>query len=636
MGMHLQANTRSDDRRPTKVRVRNLMNKKPVSMFLSAAMVLSAAVYGFGQAAPSHHSFTVSGKRFLLDGQPYQIISGEMHYPRVPRAYWRDRFRKARAMGLNTITTYVFWNLHEPRPGVYDFAGQNDIAEYIREAQQEGLNVILRPGPYVCAEWELGGYPSWLLKDRSLVLRSQDPKYTAAVERWFTRLAKEITPLLLRNGGPIIAVQVENEYGSFGDDHAYVEGLKKLIEKTGMAPDVLYTADGPEEIPKGSLPELPAVINFGTGEAKNSFAVLDSLRPDGPHMSGEYWAGWFDHWGEKHHQTNGANEAAELEWMLSQGYSVSMYMFHGGTSFGWMNGANSNGTNYEPDTTSYDYDAPLDERGTPRQKYFLFRDVIARVTGHPAAEVPPPLPVKEFPLTAGTESASLWSNLPKPVESDALLTMEDMDQSYGYVLYRTRLEAGTGGELNIEGLHDYAQVYLDQKLMGALDRRLATSQLKLPAIAGPATLDILVENSGRVNFTKVIRGERKGITGKVTVAGKEPKHWQIFPLPMDNVGQLHYVLEPCEGPCFKRTTLVASIADTYVDTTALHKGEVWINQRPLGRFWSIGPQHTLLVPAPWLHRGLNEIVFFDLLSEPSQPLKTTDKPIFDRALAHRE
>ena len=209
-------------------------------------------------------------------------------------------------MGLNTITTYVFWNLHEPRPGVYDFTGQNDIAEYIREAQQEGLNVILRPGPYVCAEWDLGGYPSWLLKDRSLVLRSDDPKYTAAVERWFTRLGKEIAPLLLRNGGPIIAVQVENEYGSFGDDHAYMEALKNLLQQTGMAPDVLYTADGPEEIPNGSLPELPAVINFGTGEAKNSFAILDTLRPDGPHMSGEYWDGWFDHWGEKHHETDGA------------------------------------------------------------------------------------------------------------------------------------------------------------------------------------------------------------------------------------------------------------------------------------------------------------------------------------------
>src|SRR5579863_5619769 len=442
------------------------MRTKWISIALCAVLVLFAAGGVGGQAPPPAHSFVVSGKQFLLDGKPYQVISGEMHYPRVPRAYWRERFRMARAMGLNTITTYVFWNLHEPRPGVYDFNGQNDVAEYIREAQEEGLNVILRPGPYVCAEWELGGYPSWLLKDRNLPLRSTDPVYTAAVEHWFARLAQEITPLLLKNGGPIIAVQVENEYGSFGSDHAYMEALKNLLQKTGMAPDVLYTADGPEQIPNGALPELPAVINFGTGEAKNSFATLDTIRPDGPRMSGEYWAGWFDHWGEKHHETNGEREAGELEWMLSQGYSVSMYMFHGGTSFGWMNGANSNGTNYEPDTTSYDYDAPLDEQGAPTGKFFAFRDAIARATGETPPAVPPAIPVRKFPISPQLESASLWDNLPAPVVSDKLLTMEDLDQAYGYILYRTELKAGPAGELAIDGLHDYAQVYLNRELVG--------------------------------------------------------------------------------------------------------------------------------------------------------------------------
>lgn len=613
------------------------MRTKWISIFLFAVLVLFIAGGVFGQAPPSGHSFVVSGKQFLLDGKHYQIISGEMHYPRVPRAYWRDRFRMARAMGLNTITTYVFWNVHEPRPGVYDFSGQNDVGEYIREAQQEGLNVILRPGPYVCAEWELGGYPSWLLKDRTLVLRSQDPKYTAAVERWFTRLAKEITPLLLSNGGPIIAVQVENEYGSFGDDHAYMEGLKKLLQTTGMAPAVLYTADGPEKIANGALPELPAVINFGTGEAKPSFAVLDRLRPDGPHMSGEYWAGWFDHWGEKHHETSGEKEAAELEWMLGQGYSISMYMFHGGTSFGWMNGANSNGSNYEPDTTSYDYDGPLDEQGTPRQKFFLFRDVIARVTGHPAASVPSAVPVKTFDIAAENESASLWRNLPKPFESDTLLSMEDLDQSYGYILYRTHLGKGDGGELVLDGLHDYAQVFVDEKLAGTLDRRLGTTKLSLPLVSHAAMLDILVENSGRVNFTKVIRGERKGITGSVTLNGRALKQWQIFSLPMDDLGRLRFTSDTCEGPCFHRARLMASEpADTYLDTTALHKGEVWVNERALGRFWSVGPQHALYLPGPWLKPGSNEIIFFDLLSEPLESLKTADKPIFDRASAHRE
>jgi beta-galactosidase len=615
---------------------RRFMGKIHISLYLCMVLILCAAVCAFGQATPTAHSFTVSGKRFLFDGKPFQIISGEMHYPRIPRAYWRDRFRMARAMGLNTITTYVFWNVHELRPGVYDFSGQYDVAEYIREAQQEGLNVILRPGPYVCAEWELGGYPSWLLKDKNLVLRSDDPKYTAAVQRWFTRLGKEITPLLLRNGGPIIAVQVENEYGSFDNDHVYMDALRKLLHQTGMDPDVLYTADGAEQVPNGSLPDLPAVINFGGGEAKNSFAILDKLRPDGPRMSGEYWAGWFDHWGEKHHVTDGAKEAAELEWMLSQGYSVSMYMFHGGTSFGWMNGANSNGKNYEPDTTSYDYDAPLDEQGTPRQKYFLFRDVIARVTRHTAPAVPQANPIKAFQIADRVESASLWSNLPTPVEADTLLSMEDMDQSYGYVLYRTKLNAGDTGELILDGLHDYAHIYLDEKLIGTLDRRKSESRLLLPPAKGPATLDILVENMGRVNFTKVIRGERKGITGKVTIGGKEPKHWQIFSLPMSDLSGLRFSSGTCEGPCFHRTALnVPSAADTYLDTTGLHKGMVWVNQQPLGRFWSIGPQRALLLPGPWLKQGSNEVVYFDLLSDSACNIKAAAKPIFEGSLAQR-
>jgi beta-galactosidase len=585
---------------------------------------------------PQTHTFAVAGKQFLLDGKPFQIISGSMHYARVPRAYWRQRFREARAMGLNTITTYVFWNVHEPRPGVFDFSGQNDVAEYIREAQQEGLYVILRPGPYVCAEWDLGGFPSWLLKDRSLVLRSRDPKYMAAVQAWFARLGKEIHPLLLRNGGPIIAVQVENEYGSFGADHAYMESIKRAIVASGMDAPVLYTADGPEEIPNGSLPELPAVINFGTGEAEHSFAVLHKLRPHGPSMSGEYWAGWFDHWGEQHHRTDGRKEAAELEWMLKQGYSVSMYMFHGGTSFGWMNGANSNGTNYEPDTTSYDYDAPLDEQGTPRDKFFAFRDVIAQVTGRSLPPVPPANPIKRFPVSGHMESASLWSNLPAPVISSKLLTMEDLGQLYGYILYRTELKPGQGGNLVINGLHDYAQVYIDARLIGTLDRRLGTSHLALPVTERASTLDILVENSGRVNFTKVIRDERKGITGTVTIGGREPDRWQIYSLPMSDVNSLHFSSQPCAGPCFYRAHMNAvAPADTYLDTSALHKGFAWIDGRPLGRFWNIGPQFTLYAPGPWIRHGENEIVFFDLQGDAHDEIKTVSAPIFNRPTSRR-
>ncbi len=619
------------------MRMRSAMGRVAVCV---AAMGLAAPLWSqtadsskAASSAAAEHTFTVEGKQFLYDGKPYQVLSGEMHYPRIPREYWRDRFRKARAMGLNTITTYVFWNVHEPKRGVYDFSGQNDVAEYIREAQQEGLKVILRPGPYVCAEWELGGYPSWLLKDRSVVLRSNDETYTAEVRAWFARLGQEIKPLLLANGGPIIAVQVENEYGSFGDDHAYMEALKSTLIDSGIASaktTVLYTADGPTLIPKGGLPELPAVINFGTGDAKSGFAELAKLRPDGPQMSGEYWAGWFDHWGEKHQVTDGAKQAAEYAWMLQQGYSVSMYMFDGGTSFGWMNGANSNGKDFQPDTTSYDYDAPIDEKGEPRPKFFAFRDAITKVTGLTPPPLPAATPRRAFPIATKMMSASLWRNLPQPVDSKTLLTMEDLDQSYGYVLYRTGLDAGDGGELVLDGLHDYAQVYVDQTLVGTLDRRIAMDRLTLPVMKTAGTLDILVENSGRVNYTKVIRTERKGLTGKVTVGGKEPKRWEIYSLPMDDLTKLRFLPEPCEGPCFYRTSMkVAKPADTYIDTRDVQKGEVWVNGRPLGRFWSVGPQFALYTPAPWLHKGNNDVVFFDLKGRSSDVLKSGTEPIFD-------
>ncbi len=607
------------------------MNRRLFTINLILAALLVSGQNSASQPAGStRHTFTVANGQFQLDGHPYQILSGEMHYPRVPRAYWRDRFRKARAMGLNTITTYVFWDLHEPRPGVYDFSGQNDVAEYIREAQQEGLYVILRPGPYVCAEWDLGGYPSWLLKDRSLLLRSTDPRYMAAVNAWFARLALEISPLLLKNGGPIIAIQVENEYGSFGSDHAYMEAVKAALLKTGLAASdtLLYTADGAEQVPNGSMPQLPAVINFGSGDAKEAFAVLKRLRPDGPFMSGEYWAGWFDHWGEHHHTTDAASNAAEYEWMLRQGYSVSMYMFHGGTSFGFMNGANSDGSNYEPDTNSYDYDAPLNESGQPTSKYAAFRDAIARVTGKTPPAISPSNPAGTYPIDAHPETASLWQNLTKPVESDKLLTMEDLDQAYGYILYRTQLPPGPAGELSVNGLHDYAQIYIDRKLIGTLDRRLGQSHLTLPVVSAPATLDILVENSGRVNFTKVIRTERKGITGSVTVSGQQPRHWQIYALPLNDLAGLHFNSQSCEGPCFYRFSMTipanAGVADTFLSTHTISKGVVFLNAQPLGRFWSVGPEFTLYAPGPWLRHGANEIIVFDLQGKANESLTTTD------------
>ncbi len=576
------------------------------------------------------HTFVVSGSQFLLDGRPLQILSGEMHYPRIPREYWRDRLHKARLMGLNTITTYAFWNLHEPRPGVYDFKGQNDLPEFLREAQAEGLHVILRPGPYVCGEWELGGYPAWLLKDPSLVLRSPEPKYTAAVNRWLLRLGQEVSPLLVQNGGPIIAVQLENEYGAFGDDEDYLEQLKGSYRRAGLGGGVLFTSDQAGDLGKGSLPELPSVVNFGSGGAAKAVARLEAFRPDGVRMVGEYWAGWFDKWGEEHHETDARKEADELRFLIERGYSVSIYMFHGGTTFGWMNGADSHtGADYHPDTTSYDYDAPLDESGNPRAKYALFQQAIAEASHQHAAGVPPPLPQAAYPITPVQRSASLWRNLPMPVSAKTPLSFEQLGQNYGYVLYRAGLDEGDGGTLALAGMHDYAQVYVDQQLLGTLDRRLGQLTLDLPRQAHAATLDILVENTGRVNYSKAIRTEQTGLTGDVTLGGRVLRSWEMFPLPMIDLRRIRMISEPCTGPCFFQTTLRADrLADTYLDTRALHKGQLWLGSHNLGRFWSVGPQFTLYTPGPWLQRGSNTVTFFDLLGDATDAVSSVRKPIF--------
>ena len=578
----------------------------------------------------AEHTFVVHDGKFLLDGKPFQVISGEMHYQRIPREYWRERFRMAKAMGLNAVTTYVFWNVHEPRPGVYDFSGNNDVAEFVREAQQEGLWVVLRPGPYACAEWEFGGYPAWLLKDHSIVLRSSDPKFIEPARRWIKRLGEEVASLQIGNGGPVLLVQVENEYGSFGSDHAYMEQIHKMLVDAGFTKSVLYTADGAAQVPAGSLPELPVGINFGGSDnAQHEFEMLKKYRPNGPFFNSEFWDGWFDHWGSKHAGSNLAKESANLEWMLKQGYSVSVYMFHGGTSFGWMNGANWDRNQYFPDVTSYDYDAALNESGRPTKKYAAFREVIMKSTGATPPAVPSTPPTQKIAEFKLEEAVSLWDVLRAPVESEQVQSMEDIDQAYGYILYRTKLKKETDRELVLEDLHDYAQVYVDGKLAGTLDRRLKQNKLGLKAAAG-ARLDILVENTGRINFSEELRGERKGITKQVTLGGEPLLGWEIYTLPMTDVAKLPFKPAKCEGACFYRGTLSADKQlDTFLDTSAFTKGQVWLNGRAMGRVWDIGPQKTLYFPGPWLKQGANQVIVFDLQGMPGRSLFGRDEPILN-------
>lgn len=572
--------------------------------------------------------FVAGERHFLLDGKPFQILAGEMHYPRIPRAYWRNRMQMAKAMGLNTINTYVFWNIHEPSPGEFDFKDNNDIEAFLRLAQEEGLHVILRPGPYVCAEWDLGGLPSWLLKEEKISLRSLDPRYMKHVSEWFKVLGRKLESYQIQNGGPIIAVQVENEYGSFGSDTNYLEAMKNIVLESGFNKSLLFTADPGADLKNGTIPGVLAAINFGPGEAKKNFGFLQDHRASGPRFAGEFWAGWFDAWGENHARTNLDHQLNDLRWMLSQGHSLSIYMFHGGSSFGWMNGANSNGVNYRPFVSSYDYDAALDESGRPTLKYFAMRDILEQHLGR----VLPSLPKLDHPMTVPdfypTKSISLWDSLPEPVYSEKTLSMEELDQDYGYILYRVMVKGSSKSKLTIKGLHDFAKIYVNKIEVGSLDRRLSQNTLSLELNSEISILDLLVENTGRVNYGTGISNERKGIIDSVILDDITLENWEIFSLPMKNLDKLNFKPGLCTGPCFYTGEFTAtSTSDTFIDTTMLSKGYIWVNDHAIGRFWEIGPQHSNYIPGPWLKKGLNRFYLFDLSGKSQMILSGKDHPI---------
>jgi beta-galactosidase len=614
---------------------------------LAAVMLIHHAAYGdaaYGQTAtPS--TVKVAGDHFEKNGKPFQIISGAIHYARVPRADWRDRLRKARAMGLNTVETYVFWNLHEPKPHQFDFSGQLDVAAFVRMAQEEGLNVILRPGPYVCAEWEAGGLPAWLFADPEMHVRTRDPKFLEAADEYLARVGQELAPLQASRGGPIIAVQVENEYGSFGHDKEYMEDIHQALVRAGFGESLLYTSDGVDELPNDALPGITAVINFGPGEARRDFQKLAALRPGQPRMTGEYWDGWFDSWGNKQHvHTDAEAQAKEIDWILSQGDSINLYMFEGGTTFGFMNGANFNegsGGHYSPQTTSYDYDAALDEAGRPTKKFFLLRDVITKRTGVTPPPLPAPMPIAAIPPFPLNESASLWDSLPAPVEAETPKSIESLGQAYGYVLYRTQITGPVRGPLDLGDVRDYAAVYVDRKLAGTIDRRLGQTSLSLDLGAGKFTLDVLVENSGRINFGPHLPDGRAGIVNAVSLAGQTLSGWKMYSLPMASPEFIKKWKKdegarPMPGPAFHRGSFTLQTpADSFLDTSALGKGFVWVNGHNLGRTWNIGPQKSLYLPAAWLHTGRNEVVVFDYTDVHGVTLRGLSDPLWSTAAKPR-
>jgi len=581
-----------------------------------------------GPAPAASHTFGYKGEHFLLDGEPFLIICGEMHYPRVPRPYWRDRMRKMRALGLNALCTYVFWDLHEPTPGQFDFRGNLDVAAYLRAAQEEGLWVLLRPGPYICTEWDFGGLPSWLLATPDIKVRTSDPRFLEPAAKYMKRVGEELAPLQITRGGPIIMVQVENEYGSFGHDHDYMNAVRKMIRDAGFEV-TLYTADGPEELAGGTLPDLPAGINFGQGNPAAEFAKFAKFRQGVPRMCTEYWDGWFDHWGEKHHVTSPEEAAQGVDWMLSQGISVSLYMVHGGTSWGFMSGANFDGA-YQPDISGYDYDAPLDEAGRPTRKYFLTREAIKKhlPAGARLPELPAPLPMLEIPPFELKEAAPLEGLLGKPVLSRQPKTMEALGQRYGFVLYRTKVAKSVRGPLEIKGVRDYAVVLQGSRSLGVLDRRLRQESLEVD-LEGAEPLDILVENMGRVNFGPHLVDDRKGIVGPVTLAGSVLTGWENYPLPMTDLSGLRFSTSAAAGPAFLRGQFqLSSLGGTFLDMRGWGKGYVWVNGHNLGRYWKIGPQQSLFVPSMWLKKGINQVIVLDLEPTDHRTLQGVKDPLW--------
>jgi len=541
--------------------------------------------------------------------------------------------RKMRALGLNTLCTYVFWNLHEPSPGKFDFSGNLDLAAYLRLAQEEGLWVLLRPGPYICSEWDFGGFPAWLLADPEMHVRTTDPKFLKPATRYMNRVGHEVARLEIARGGPILAVQVENEYGSFGKDHVYMEAIRKMIVGAGFK-GALYTADGSgaTNLAGGTLDGVLSVINFGdNANLEREFANLAKFRTGVPRMNGEYWCGWFDHWGEKHHTTDAQRSAAGVEWMLSRGISFNLYMAHGGTSWGYMSGANFQ-RSYEPDISAYDYDSPIDEAGRVTAKFHAMRDVIRQHL--PAGEVLPDLP-SDSPVTRAipqfelTHSAALTARLPQPRQSSNPLPAEMIGDWYGYTLYRTRLAREAKGTLEINEARDYAVIRANSKTLGTLDRRTRQSKLEIELPAG-AVLDILVENMGRVNFGPHLVSDRKGIVGHVSLNGDALTNWEIFALPLDDAAKWPFGATAVEGPALYRGHFnVDAPADTFLDLRGWGKGVLLVNGRNAGRYWKIGPQQTLFVPASWQKKGANEVIVLDLFDGGSRSLQGLTDPVYD-------
>lgn len=556
--------------------------------------------------------FEICGDQFCKDGKPIKLISGAVHYFRNLPETWPDIFEKLRAMGCNCVETYCAWNMHEPKPGTFDFTGRLDIVRFIKEAEKAGLMVIVRPGPYICAEWEFGGLPWWIQREEGLEIRCRNEVYIRYFDRYLDELLGRVRPLLCTNGGPVILLQCENEYGYYGDDREYLSYLRDGYRRRGI--DVpLFTSDGGSEdsLLDGTVEGCLPTLNFGSRVEEN-FKVHDQLFPNCPKVCMEMWDGWFDAWGdEKHHTTDPQVYAGVVRDMLKKG-SLNIYMFIGGTNFGFTSGANHY-EKFAPDVTSYDYDALLTECGDVTEKYKAVREVIREATGKELPPIPKDREKKAYGKVALTRSAGLLSNLgalSSPIHSDVPRAMEEYGIGYGYIAYRTVLNRDyRDAKLSFESLGDRAQVLVNGKLQGIA---YLNDSLEVTVNAKKGdVLTILVENMGRANFgPKMMR--KKGLPGRVLLGGKIHFSWDVYPLPMTDLSGLSFGGDEAEAPAFYEGTFtVEEPADTFLRTDSFKKGFVVLNGFNLGRYWEVGPQKTLYVPGPLLKKGENTLLLFE-------------------------
>ncbi|MDQ6530875.1 beta-galactosidase [Flavobacterium sp. LHD-85] len=605
--------------------------------------ILSVFLLLVGKAnAQTKHTFAIKDSNFVLDGKPIQIHSGEMHYARIPKEYWRHRLQMMKAMGLNAVATYVFWNYHETAPGVWDFKTENrNVAEYIKIAQEEGLYVILRPGPYVCAEWEFGGYPWFLQKVPDMVIRGNNKQYLAATKAYFTALYGQVKNLLVTNGGPIIMVQGENEFGSYvaqRKDISIEEHKKYSAAVFQQLKDVgfnvpFFTSDGSWLFAEGALPGALPTANGEDDVTKLKEVVNKFNGGKGPYMVAEFYPGWLDHWAEPFPKVSAEEVAKQTKKYLDAGVSFNYYMVHGGTNFGFTSGANYDGNHdIQPDLTSYDYDAPISEAGWATEKYNALRDLLKTAN---TPNVPAKINVIAIPEIKLTKTVALESlkNKIKPVNNEKPMTFEELNQGHGYVWYSKKFKQPINGKLELKGLRDYAIVYVNGQKVAELNSYYKNYECTID-VPFNATLDIIVENMGRINYGAKIINSTKGIISPVIINGQTiTGDWNMYPLPMDkmpNLAEAKNNAKAGQPTLYQGTFNLAKKGDTFLDMRDWGKGIVFINGINIGRYWSVGPQQTLYVPGCWLNEGSNEIVIFEQKNDKLQTsVKSTETPILE-------